>query len=159
MVAASSGCDRRTTTSSPAKGSTAARAGGAPASHFDAAPAAEARTWPAGAPSPTAACNRHEDCAIIRWDGPWPPDPCCDRRVPFTPVTRAYLAFFDTYRAAHCAGVKCPTAPLPGAEPGCCVVIPRCVNHRCVQGCDDPTLKAPAVSSLDPACQSAAIAP
>jgi hypothetical protein len=120
---------------------------------------AAARTWPADAPSPTGACTAHSDCAVIRWDGPWPPDPCCDVRVAFTPVLRSYLAWFDTYRKEHCAGATCPSAPLPGAEPACCVVLARCVGGTCVQACDDPTFKSPAESSLDPGCDESAMLP
>ncbi|HUS63191.1 MAG TPA: hypothetical protein VMZ28_01570 [Kofleriaceae bacterium] len=125
----------------------------------DAAPATPARTWPADAPAPTGACTRHDECAVIRWDGPWPPDPCCDQRVAFTPVLRSYLVWFDAYRKEHCGGVQCPSAPLPGAEPACCVVLARCVEGKCVQSCDDPTFKPPAEHSLDPNCNEGAIMP
>lgn len=126
----------------------------------DAAPtAAPARTWPADAPSPSGACKGHDECAVIRWDGPWPPDPCCDQRVAFTPVLRSYLVWFEGYRKQHCGGVTCPTAPLPGAEPACCVVLARCLQGKCVQSCDDPTFEPPAEHSLDPGCDEGAIQP
>ena len=86
LVGALAACDR---------GGAPAAPGGRPthepaaAGAHDAAPAAPAggRTWPADAPSPGAPCNTHDDCAVIHWDGPWPPDPCCDARLGFTPVS------------------------------------------------------------------------
>lgn len=115
---------------------------------------AVARTWPADAPKPDAACNEHSDCWIMMWDAPMPPDPCCDQRVGFMPTTRAYAVWMSQYQKQSCTGVRCPPLPMPGAEPSCCVSIGRCVGHKCVSGCDDPTLDAPKVVWHDAACQS-----
>lgn len=114
------------------------------------------REWPKDAPSPTEACKAHGECAIITWDGPWPPDPCCDRRLGFTPVSRKYLVWMHEYRKKHCQGVVCPGAPLPGAEPGCCAVIPRCVAGTCKSACEDPSIVVPKGSHLDPKCRRSA---
>jgi hypothetical protein len=78
---------------------------------------------------------------MIVWDGPQPPDPCCDARVGYLPVSRKYLEFFDAYRAQHCKGVSCPEAPFPGAEPSRCAREARCVNGKCVRACDDPSYR------------------
>gem|GEM_PF-5568344 len=112
---------------------------------------ARTRVWPSGVPD-REACHTHDDCTVMVWDGPMPPDPCCDQRVGYLPAARAYLQFFETYRKASCAGVACPTPPLPGAEPACCASIGRCVAQRCVSACDDPTAHVAALSVLDPAC-------
>lgn len=111
------------------------------------------REWPKDAPSPTEVCKAHEDCAIITWDGPWPPDPCCDRRLGFTAVNRKYLTWMYEYRKKHCQGAVCSGASLPGAEPGCCAVIPRCVAGSCKNACEDPSIVVPKVSHLDPKCR------
>jgi hypothetical protein len=109
------------------------------------------RAWPSNAP-PRDACRTHGDCAVMVWDGPVGNDPCCDARVGYMPVARAYLEFMATYRKANCGGVTCPTPPLPGAEPACCANIGRCVAKHCVSACDDPLAHAPAISVLDPGC-------
>jgi hypothetical protein len=119
---------------------------------FDAAPTASNRAWPSDAPSPSEACTTHDDCAVIRWDGPWPPDPCCDQRMAFTPVSKKYLTWMYEYREKNCQGVACPIMPFPGAEPACCVVQARCVKGACKRACDDPTADVPKISSLDPMC-------
>jgi hypothetical protein len=118
-----------------------------------------ARTWPPDAPSATVGCERHEDCTVAVWDGPFPPDPCCDARVGYAPVRAAYLTWMKDYRARACAGVTCPTPPFPGAEPACCAGHARCVDHTCVSACDDPTAQMPSVSVLDPACSSPPLPP
>lgn len=109
--------------------------------------------WPADAPDPNAACTKHEDCTVLMHDAILPPDPCCEQRVGFLPVTRKYAEFTSNMRA-QCAGVKCPTSPLPGPEPSCCASIGRCVNKKCILGCDDPTLDAPKVVWHDAPCTS-----
>jgi hypothetical protein len=115
-------------------------------------PGGAARVWPANAPPATAGCARHEDCTVAVWDGPFPPDPCCDARVGYAPVRVAYLDWMKDYRARACGGVACPTPPFPGAEPACCAGHARCVNNACISACDDPTAQLPSVSVLDPAC-------
>jgi len=102
-------------------------------------PAKPKPPWPADAPDRNAACTKHEDCTVLVVDGILPPDPCCDQRVGFLPVTRKY-AEFTAGLHAQCAGVKCEPLPLPGPEPACCASIGRCVNKRCIVGCDDPTM-------------------
>ena len=106
--------------------------------------------WPSGVPSAHAPCKTHSECAVLM-DAPQT-DPCCKHRV-FQPVSRAYADWVATFHAAHCGGVVCPTQPLPGPEPSCCVSIGRCVKAKCVLGCDDPTLDAPKVNWLDSACR------
>jgi hypothetical protein len=118
------------------------------------ADAAPARTWPPDAPASNGGCRSHDECVVFMWDAPSPPDPCCDQRVGFMPATRAYVEWMGSYRKRHCAGVRCEPLPFPGAEPACCASIGRCVDHRCVQGCDDPSLQAPKTSWLDPACRA-----
>lgn len=120
--------------------------------HGAASSSASPRPWPSNAP-PATACATHDDCTVITWDGPSPPDPCCDARVGYKPVAQRYLAFMQAYRKTHCAGVTCPDAPLPGAEPACCAGKARCIGGQCKSGCDDPTATYPKVSVLDPACR------
>jgi len=108
--------------------------------------------FPSDAP-PRDACRTHDDCTVMVWDGPQPPDPCCDARVGYLPVSRGYLEFMAAYRKEHCALVSCPPSPLPGAEPNCCAGHARCVDNHCVSACDDPRAQLPAVSVLDPACR------
>lgn len=114
-------------------------------------PASVTPPYPSSAP-PVDACRTHTDCEIVVWDGPSPPNPCCDARVGYRAMSRAYLEFMAAFRKERCAGVKCPTPPLPGAEPGCCAKIPRCVAKRCVTACEDPTAHVPQVSVLSPEC-------
>ena len=118
-----------------------------------------ARVWPADAPSRDVGCERHEDCTVAVWDGPFPSDPCCDARVGYLPVRVAYLAWMKDYRARACAGVECPTPPFPGAEPACCAGHARCVENKCISACDDPTAGLPDVSVLDPSCMQPAAPP
>lgn len=106
--------------------------------------------WPSGVPSAHASCKTHNECAVLM-DAPQT-DPCCTHRV-FQPVSRAYADWVAGFNAEHCGGVICPSQPLPGPEPSCCVSIGRCVHHKCVLGCDDPTLDAPKVNWLDSACR------
>jgi hypothetical protein len=115
--------------------------------------APDAVPWPASAPA-IDKCTTHEDCVVITWDAPWPPDPCCDARLGYAPMSRAYVEFMATFRTANCTGVKCPTPPLPGAEPACCASIGRCVKGTCTSACDDPTATGiPDVSVIDPNCR------
>jgi len=111
------------------------------------------RPWPSDAP-PSDACEIHEDCSVVVWDGPQPPDPCCDQRVGYQAMSRAFLAFMADYRKRSCAGATCPPAPLPGAEPACCASIGRCVARRCVTACNDPSAETPKVSVLDGQCRA-----
>lgn len=136
VVVVAAGCSKRAVTSATETGSGAAKV-----------------PWPADAPSPDAACASHDDCWVFMWDAPQPPDPCCDARVGFLPATRAYAEWSRRFQAERCKGVRCESLPAPGAEPVCCVSIPRCVNERCVRGCDDPTLVAPRVVWHSPECR------
>jgi hypothetical protein len=148
LMVMSPGCDPREDRSSPTTvASTAVTSSAALA-----VVPAPTREWPKDAPSPTQACKAHDDCAITTWDGPCPPDPCCDCRLGFTPVNRKYLTWMHEYRKQHCQGAVCRGAPLPGAEPGCCAVIPRCVAGNCRSACEDPSIVVPKVSHLDPEC-------
>jgi hypothetical protein len=117
------------------------------------------RPWPADAPARDSTCESNRDCAVMIWDGPMPPDPCCDERVGFMAVHVSYLEFFRQYRAEHCKGAQCPPNAFPGAEPACCVEIPRCFEGACVTACDDPSAKVPAVSRLDSECSLHRISP
>ncbi len=119
----------------------------------EAAASTPSRPWPTGAPS-TDACETHDDCTVAVWDGPFGSDVCCDSRSGYMPVAKAYLAFIQAYRAAHCGGVTCPTPPFPGAEPACCAGSARCVAHKCVSGCDDPTATYPSSSVISPECRN-----
>lgn len=103
--------------------------------------AAPPRNWPKDAPVNDGACAKHDDCAMIVWDGPSPPDPCCDARMGYVPVRRSYLDWFDEYRKQHCAKASCPGAPLPGAEPIECARVARCVRGKCARACDDPSYR------------------
>ena len=85
-------------------------------------------------------------------DGIVAPDPCCTQRIGFVAVTRKYAEWTSAYRTEHCKGVVCPSSPLPGAEPTCCVSVGRCVKNKCVLGCDDPTLDAPKTVWHDSQC-------
>lgn len=114
------------------------------------------RTWPRDAPDPNAACSAHEECTVIMWDAFVPPDPCCEQRVGFMATTKAYAAWTRRYHDERCRGVSCKPLPAPGAEPACCASIGRCVNRKCIGGCEDPSLQVPRVSWLDPACQTRA---
>jgi hypothetical protein len=116
--------------------------------------------WPKDAP-PSTTCSAHADCVMIVWDGPSPPDPCCDVRLGYAPMAKAYVDFITAYRAAHCTGAPaCPAAPLPGAEPACCAGIARCVAGTCKSACDDPTATdIPKVSVIDSRCQMMAPPP
>lgn len=96
--------------------------------------------WPTEAPNPNAACKKHEECAVTNEDAILPSDPCCYQRAGAMPVTRAYLEFTTRYRTQHCQGVKCEPLPFPGAQTAACAKIGRCVNRKCILGCDDPTL-------------------
>lgn len=78
---------------------------------------------------------------MIVWDGPSPPDPCCDARVGYLPVNRSYLEWSERYRKAHCGGVTCEGAPFPGAEPIACARKARCVGGKCVDACKDPSYR------------------
>ena len=98
-----------------------------------------ARTWPKDAPVNDATCTKHDECAMIVWDGPSPPDPCCDSRMGYVPVRRSYLDWFTAYRKESCSGVTCPPSPLPGAEPIQCARVSRCVGGKCTRACDDPS--------------------
>jgi hypothetical protein len=93
------------------------------------------RTWPKDAPVNDLSCSKNDDCAMIVWDGPSPPDPCCDARMGYVPVRRSYLDWFTDYRKKNCNGVSCPPAPLPGAEPRQCITIARCVQGKCGNAC------------------------
>lgn len=127
----------------------------APASHTETeldASKPETRPWPSSAPS-VDACESHDDCTVAVWDGPFGSDVCCDSRSGYMPVAKAYLAFMKAYRTAHCTGVTCPTPPFPGAEPACCAGSARCVAHKCISGCDDPTATYPTVSVISPECR------
>lgn len=104
------------------------------------------RTWPKDAPARDDSCTKHDECAMIVWDGPSPPDPCCDVRLGYVPVRRSYLDWFDDYRKQHCAGATCPASPLPGAEPIECARVARCVRGKCVRACDDPSYRRGAPS-------------
>lgn len=104
------------------------------------------RTWPKDAPARDDSCTQHDECAMIVWDGPSPPDPCCDVRLGYVPVRRSYLDWFDDYRKQHCAGATCPASPLPGAEPIECARVARCVRGKCVRACDDPSYRRGAPS-------------
>lgn len=136
------------------KGSTESATGRAdPADPTGAAGGSQpSRTWPADAPSAIEGCEEHADCTVVTWDGPLPPDPCCDARVGYLPVRVAFLQWMSAYRERACRGVECPTPPLPGAEPACCAGKARCVEGRCISACDDPTAEVPQVSILDPTC-------
>lgn len=114
--------------------------------------------WPADAP-PASACEKDDDCTVVVWDGPQPPDPCCDARVGYLPVARAHLRFIEAYRKTACVGVSCPPSPFPGAEPACCASISRCVDRKCVSACTLAGEPVPKVSVLDPACDSYREAP
>lgn len=109
--------------------------------------AAPPRSWPKDAPVNDGVCTKHEECAMIVWDGPSPPDPCCDARMGYVPVRRSYLDWFEGYRKQHCAQVACPAAPLPGAEPIECARVARCVRGKCARACDDPTYQKGALRS------------
>lgn len=109
--------------------------------------AASARSWPTDAPANDGVCTKHDECAMIVWDGPSPPDPCCDARMGYVPARRSYLEWFADYRKQHCSQVTCPGAPLPGAEPVECARIARCVNGKCTRACDDPTYRKDAPPS------------
>jgi hypothetical protein len=111
------------------------------------------RPWPSGAP-PSDACQTHEDCSVVVWDGPQPPDPCCDQRVGYMAMSRAFLTFMADFRTRSCGGAVCPPSPLPGAEPACCASIPRCVARKCVTACNDGSSDTPKVSVLDSECRA-----
>jgi hypothetical protein len=104
--------------------------------------------WPSDAPPSNGGCSKHEECAMIVWDGPSPPDPCCDARIGYLPVLSSYLEWNERYRKANCAGVSCPRAPYPGAEPIQCARVARCVGGRCVDGCKDPSYSKDAPPNL-----------
>lgn len=106
------------------------------------------RTWPSDAPPSNGGCSKHEECAMIVWDGPSPPDPCCNARIGYLPVRRSYLEWSERYRKAHCAGVSCPRAPYPGAEPIQCARVARCVAGQCVDACKDPAYRKNAPPNL-----------
>lgn len=116
----------------------------------DAAPPVARPTWPAGAPNPEAPCKTHDECTVlVVVPGA---NPCCTHQM-FRPVSRAYADSFHRFHDENCKGAECPAEPLPGPEPSCCASIGRCVNHKCVAGCDDPTLDVPDVVWLDSACR------
>jgi hypothetical protein len=123
-------------------------------------PAASASTRAAlsNAP-PIDACETHDDCTVMVWDGPFGADPCCDTRSGYMPIARSYLQFMTAYRTAHCGGVKCPAAAFPGAEPACCAGSARCVAHKCISGCEDATARYPNVSVISPMCKMGLVPP
>jgi hypothetical protein len=120
------------------------------APRVDAAKPTPRPKWPADVPNAYASCNAHSECAILV-EAPQT-DPCCTHRL-FLPVTRAYADWTARFQDENCKGVSCPSQPLPGPEPACCASIGRCINHKCLSGCDDPTLNAPKVTWLESECR------
>lgn len=139
------------------RGSSASRTTAVPASASAVASVAHP-PWPPDAPA-SHACRTHADCTVVSWDAPLPPDPCCDVRVGYYALSRSYLTFMTDFRKKSCGGIRCPPAPLPGAEPACCASVGRCVAKRCVTACEDPTARVPAVRVIDPACHSFRLTP
>lgn len=147
------GCGKRAAQSAGDRSEASDVASGSGSGAGSAHDAAVARTWPADAPSATDGCDKHEDCTITMWSNPLPPDPCCNTQAGYPAVRKQYLAWIADYRKRECNGVVCTAPPYPGTPPPCCSGHARCVDHRCITACEDPTISLPRVSVDDSACR------
>jgi len=77
-------------------------------------------------------CAADADCEVAL-----PPDAsgCCTLSSS-TPMTKAYRAAVATWAKAHCGDYACPVEALPGARPGPCFYVPRCLAKRCSNACN-----------------------
>lgn len=77
------------------------------------------------------ACTVDADCEVSL-----PPDAsgCCTLSSS-TPMAKTYRAAVTTWAKAHCSEFECPAMSFPGARPGPCFFVPRCLAKRCSNAC------------------------